>query len=845
MINQQELPFGKPAKKEKEQDEFAASCRPLAELLDSVRNIEGFPIGKDEDILALSNPPYYTACPNPYINDFIARYGKPYDAKKDKYKRAPFVTDVTEGKNDPIYNAHSYHTKVPHKAIMPFIEHYTKPGDIVFDGFCGTGMTGVAAQMLGRRAILCDLSPAATFIAYNYNTPVNVEEFEREARRILAEVEEEFGWMYETLHTDGKSKGKINYTVWSDVFLCPFCGNEYVFWNVAVDKEAGKVQDVYSCPHCNAEITKRQSQRATNTFFDAAIGEEITQAKQVPVLINYTVGKKRYEKAPEEFDLELIKTIESAAIPYWFPTDRMPEGDESRRNDKIGITHVHHFFTKRNLWTLSVLMNSLNKLDEKKHQNLFLLTSFLVKTGSKLHNIGFKNGNINLAGAVPNTLYLPSLFAERNIVILADSKLKDIVFAFCCSKKDNIISTNSSIKLSINSNTIDYIFIDPPFGSNLMYSELNFIWEAWLKVLTNNVTEAVINSTQNKTLNEYKNFMISCFMEFYRILKPNRWITIEFHNSRASVWNAIQDSLSKAGFIVAQVVVLNKKQGTFNQMVNPGAVGNDPVINAYKPRKDFEEHFLRLAGEGLERDFVEEHLDHLPVEINIERTEQMLYSKMLAHYIQRGYEIRMNARQFYAMLRDHFKLIDGYWFNDDQVLSYEEWKKSQGLDKIREIKSGQQILFVMDERSLLVWLYQFLETPQTYGDIFTASRMIITGIEDEIPELKELLEQNFILEKGAYRRPRTREEREKIEAQRERDLLRSFDQVLNLARTSTKKIKGIRKEAVILGFTRAYQEKRYQDIVDLAKRLNAKIIENDSQINDFVEFARFKTGEEL
>ena len=138
---------------------------------------------------------------------------------------------MSEGKNDPIYNAHSYHTKVPHKAIMRYILHYTEPGDIVFDGFCGTGMTGVAAQLCGdrkavealgyrttedgtildeegqaisrlgaRRAVLNDLSPAATFIAYNYNTPVDVEEFEREANRILEEVEAECGWMYLTLH---------------------------------------------------------------------------------------------------------------------------------------------------------------------------------------------------------------------------------------------------------------------------------------------------------------------------------------------------------------------------------------------------------------------------------------------------------------------------------------------------------------------------------------------------------------------------------------------------------------------------------------------------------------------
>jgi hypothetical protein len=260
------------------------------EDIDKVRHIEGFPIAKDEDIIALSNPPYYTACPNPFIEDFIKKHGKPYDEATDDYHREPFAADVSEGKNDPIYNAHSYHTKVPHKAIMRYILHYTEPGDIVFDGFCGTGMTGVAAQMCGkpdpefkakieaempyvewgaRKAVLNDLSPAATFIAYNYNIPVDVAEFEKEAKCILAECEKECGWMYETQHTvggklqygiDGKPvMGRINYTVWSDVFICPTCSNEIVFWDAAVDKEKGKVNSIFFCPYCRSELTKRNN----------------------------------------------------------------------------------------------------------------------------------------------------------------------------------------------------------------------------------------------------------------------------------------------------------------------------------------------------------------------------------------------------------------------------------------------------------------------------------------------------------------------------------------------------------------------------------------------------------
>lgn len=118
--------------------------------IDKVRGIEGFPIAKDEDIIALSNPPYYTACPNPFIEEFIQENGTPYDEVTDEYHREPFAADVSEGKSDPIYNLHSYHTKVPHKAIMRYILHYTNPNDIVLDGFCGTGMTGVAAQLCGE-----------------------------------------------------------------------------------------------------------------------------------------------------------------------------------------------------------------------------------------------------------------------------------------------------------------------------------------------------------------------------------------------------------------------------------------------------------------------------------------------------------------------------------------------------------------------------------------------------------------------------------------------------------------------------------------------------------------------
>lgn len=170
----------------------------LRAKLPELRSIEGFPIGSDDDIINLSDPPYYTACPNPWLNDFIAEWEQEKLQLEAEGKRhpnvvvnEPYAADVSEGKNNPIYTAHTYHTKVPHPAIMRYILNYTQPGDIVLDSFAGTGMTGVAVSGVNtienkisnkistdwynknhqypqfgvRHAICGDLSPYATSIS--------------------------------------------------------------------------------------------------------------------------------------------------------------------------------------------------------------------------------------------------------------------------------------------------------------------------------------------------------------------------------------------------------------------------------------------------------------------------------------------------------------------------------------------------------------------------------------------------------------------------------------------------------------------------------------------------------
>lgn len=895
------------------------------------RKIEGFPKGSDEDILNLSDPPYYTACPNPFIDDFIKHYGKPYDPE-EKYSREPFAADVSEGKNDPIYNAHSYHTKVPHKAIMRYILHYTEPGDIVFDGFCGTGMTGVAAQMcenkevvesLGyevkkdgtildesgkpfskmgaRYAVLNDLSPAATFIAYNYNTPVDAKAFEREAKRILKEVEEECGWMYCTLSSENtedieKAKkllsergkeftkeplpwGKINYTVWSDVFSCPECGGEIIFWEAGVDKEEGKVRSEFSCPHCGAALTKKRMERIIETKFDLAIRETVKQAKQIPVLINYSRGKKRYEKKPDEFDLALIEYIEKSEIPYWYPTYRMLEGEESRRNDDIGLTHVHHFYTKRNLFVLSELRE---RVDVSGNKTLsFWLNSIEHGVGKRV-----KHGNWSFPMSVlSGTLYVPALSRENNPIYFYSTKASKQTKVFLeTNALGNSVQSQSLSSLTVSNNRFDYIFTDPPFGGNLMYSELNFLWEAWLKVFTNNEPEAIMNKVQQKGLLEYQELMTRCFEEYYRVLKPGRWMTVEFHNSQNSVWNAIQEAIQRAGFVIADVRTLDKKQGTFKQVTSTGAVKQDLIISAYKPNGGLEDRFKLEAGteEGV-WDFLREHLKRLPVftekngssELIVERTDYLLYDRMIAFHIQRGRSIPMSASEFYKGLRERFPERDSMFFLPDQVNEYD--RKRVNVSELRQLS-----LFVTDENSAIQWLrLQLQNKPQTFQELQPQFMPISRGWakhEKEI-ELKELLEDNFLKyegegpipaqiwswlqksgklrEKMKNQTPETADSSLKAEAKdrwyvpdparaqdlerlREKALLREFEEYRN---HMGKKIRIFRTEAVRAGFKRLWTEKDYKSIVEVADKLSDKVIQEDPKLLMYYDNALTRLGE--
>jgi hypothetical protein len=465
--------------------------------------------------------------------------------------------------------------------------------------------------------------------------------------------------------------------------------------------------------------------------------------------------------------------------------------------------------------------------------------------------------------------YVASQTSETSPWYILDGKLKRLIQAFddlrLSAGAGCVVTASTTASLGIPKNTIDYIFTDPPFGENIYYADLNFLIESWHKILTNATPEAIVDRFKRKGLAEYQSLMQRCFEEYGRVLKPGRWITVVFHNSKNSVWTAIQEAMLAAGFVVADVRTMDKQQGSYRQVTST-AVKQDLVISAYKPNGGLEERFELTKGteDGL-WDFIRTHLRQLPVfvlkdgrvEIVNERQPHLLFDRMVAFHVLRHVTVPMSVGEFLAGLAQRFPERDGMVFLPDQVAEYD--KRRMSATEVAQLE-----IFVVDESSAIQWLrQQLLRKPQTFQEIHPQFIREIAGWQkhEKLPELSEMLDQNFLRYDGtgdvpsqvhSYLSTNYKELRNlpkdhaglrakakdrwyvpdpnkasDVEKRRERALLREFHEY---RQSPQKKLKLFRLEAVRAGFFKAYQERDYRTIIEVAEKIPEAVLQEDQKL---------------
>lgn len=534
----------------------------------------------------------------------------------------------------PMYLMHKYWARKPHNVVREYIERYSKPGGIVLDPFVGSGVTAIEAIKNGRNAVAIDLNPISEFIVRNSVMPVDLRVFEETFKQIEKNAKNEVNALYET--------------------TCKKCGKKATTLATIWNRDKGTPIELrYFCNTCNTRLSKR----------------------------------------PDDEDIKKIRKLEKIEIQYWYPTTKLAYNSEDFKEG----THdpsagsVDKLFTKRNLVALSIIYNQIEKIKNKKIQQLmkFAFTSMthlaskmcpVAKPSKRAHWSEFSATSF----WAQHRYWIPPTSMESNVWMLFESAvrgkqgllkgktesnevIKDYKEAKDFGDLNNganiLIETHNALELTklIPPNSVDYIFTDPPYGGAVQYFELSTLWASWLKIDMDYNEEITVNKQQKKDFGFYHKMLKAAFRETYQVLKPGRYLTVTFHSTDIKVWNSIIKAVVMSGFDLEKIIYQPPARPSAKGLLQPyGSAVGDYYIRFRKPESEKIVSERQMDMETYEREVV-----FVARGILEQRGEPTIYQHILNGImvdLKGGRYAPIGARNIEDILKDHvgtdFELID-------------------------------------------------------------------------------------------------------------------------------------------------------------------------------------------
>ena len=275
------------------------------------------------------------------------------------------------------YGVHGYFTRQVWNVVQAYVEHFTKPGDVVLDPFGGSGVTAIEALILGREAIHIDINPLSIFIVENLISSVSMTKIAEEYNHVISD----------------------------------FAANK---------------------PETNAEIRK-------------------------------------------------------ALTKYNYPT-----GMALPKNSDVGT--VEELFSPKQLAQLAYLKYLIQQVNDEDVRGVLMLmfSGLLNQINLTFHaSKGRSPGRGNSAmfayyryriAPEPSMLeILPRFELRYKRVMVAKKEIAPLITSRTLENAH--IYQDSATKLeNILSESVDYIYTDPPYGAKIAYLDLSTMWNAWLEL---------------------------------------------------------------------------------------------------------------------------------------------------------------------------------------------------------------------------------------------------------------------------------------------------------------------------------------------------------------------------
>jgi DNA modification methylase len=424
------------------------------------------------------------------------------------------------------YKIHQYWSRKPWYIVRNYIEKYSDINDVILDPFVGGGVTAFEAIALERNVIAYDINPVSILLT-----------------KVICE---------------------------KDIDLWSF--NQ--FFLKFMQKIPDNVRDLYKtkCRNCHKEIS------FVNTIWDS------NQITSLYISCN-NCGFKGNVQSTEE-DRAKLKEIEKIKIENWYPNNC----DLPKNSD---VDYVHELYTKRNLIVLSEIYRLICDIDEENPFKNLLLLMFISTSTRTIKSIFVNHhrlsNNLNPAGVWgEKRFWVPKQFVENNVIYYFNERYEKIIKAKNeTSALLNNKRTNCTLDVSpaqdlneIKSNSVDYVFTDPPYAGAVKYLDLSTVWNCWLNAKPMKDYEIILS--EDKNLDSYINQIGISLKEMFRTLKNGKHLSICFHFSNLQIWNEILQLLNSLGYEFDNVEIFEPMKKSHNQYTQEGGVETDVIITLKK-----------------------------------------------------------------------------------------------------------------------------------------------------------------------------------------------------------------------------------------------------------------------
>lgn len=552
-----------------------------------------------------------------------------------------------------MYVWHKYWSRKTWNVVGEHIKAYTKPHQVVFDPFAGSGVVAIEAARNKRRAVVCDLNPIASHITEltlrRVDTLKLLEAFHRVRDRVQKHIEE--------LYT----------------FHCLKCGKPLVA-DCCVREGNELVEVRYKgCPHCEHRCE---------------------------------TGCK-----PRKKDLDALAELEAKRIKEWYPKNQLYYDDGTAFMKKEHYDSLDQLFTNRNLRAAAMLYAAIEQ------ESSPLLRKFLVVAFTSMIHLctrmcpALAPGEDNHQTAFSSTWTQHSYWAAQRYLesnvwekfesavtghqgivkaknesneLLGDVKVTDDWRKVLAGEADVAVVTDDCLELmkKMPDECVDYIFTDPPYDASIQYGELSYLWNAWLKAdhrYTENIVthEIIRNERQKKPFEVYHALLNNSFQGFYKTLRSECCLTLTFHNPTFMVRNATVRAGVFSGFDYEHIHHQPLGQVSAKAMLQPfGSAQGDfylRFVKTARPTRQMEEisedRFRRIVIETC-REVIASRAEPTPYTILINQVDPVLAKRGLFGTLQTGLDVKTVLEE---SIGKEFELMDAklggasgklWWFVD-------------------------------------------------------------------------------------------------------------------------------------------------------------------------------------